>query len=129
MTSMTLLHHSLTGLLHMELNPDALRSLPWKDFGTGVSMARLAREGQRELVLYRVSENADAAAFHPHEHVGGEFYLVIKGAIEDETGVYREGDIVYLDPGSVHTPKAVGEAIILVLWPAGVRILKSAESS
>ena len=121
---MTLLHHSLKGLLNIDLNLNALESLPWKDFGTGLSMARLAREGQRELVLYRVSDNADPSAFLPHEHVGGEFYLVIKGDIEDETGVYREGDIVYLDPGSVHSPRAVGEAVILVLWPAGVRILK-----
>ena len=124
MTSMTLLHHSLKGLLDFEINPNALQSLPWKDFGTGLSMARLAREGQSELVLYRVSDNADPSAFLTHEHVGGEFYLVIKGGIEDETGVYSEGDIVYLDPGSIHTPRAMGEAIILVLWPAGVRILK-----
>ncbi len=121
---MTLLHHSLKGLLDFEINPDSLQSLPWKDFGMGLSMARLAREGQSELVLYRVSDNADPSAFLTHEHVGGEFYLVIKGGIEDETGVYSEGDIVYLDPGSIHTPRAMGEAIILVLWPAGVRILK-----
>ena len=121
---MTLLRHSLKDLLHIELHEDALQSLPWKDFGTGVSMARLASEGRRELVLYRVTSDADPKAFLTHEHIGGEFYLVVKGGIEDETGVYREGDIVYLDAGSVHTPRAVGEAVILVLWPAGVKILK-----
>ncbi len=121
---MTVLRHSLKGLLQLELREESLESLQWKDFGTGVSMARLAREDRRELVLYRVTDGATPEAFLPHEHIGGEFYLVVKGGIEDETGVYSEGDIVYLDPGSVHTPRAVGEAVILVLWPAGVRIVK-----
>ena len=113
---MTVLRHSLKGLLQLNLREESLESLQWKDFGTGVSMARLAREGRRELVLYRVTDGATPEAFLRHEH--------IKGGIADETGVYSEGDIVYLDPGSVHTPRAVGEAVILVLWPAGVRIVK-----
>ena len=121
---MALLRHSLKGLLSIELQEGALDSLPWKDFGTGLSMARLAREGRSELVLYRVTADSDPTAFLRHEHIGGEIYLVLKGGIEDETGVYTEGEIVYLDPGSVHTPRAVGETVILVLWPAGVKVLK-----
>lgn len=121
---MALLRYSLKGLLDIDIRESALESLPWKDFGTGLSVARLAREGQSELVLYRVTADSDPMAFQRHEHIGGEFYLVLKGSIEDETGVYSEGEIVYLDPGSIHTPRAVGEAIILVLWPAGVRVLK-----
>ena len=87
-------------------------------------MARLAREGERELVLYRIEANADPKAFLKHEHIGGEFYLILKGGIADETGVYEEGDIVYLDPKSVHTPRGIGETVVLVLWPAGVKILE-----
>lgn len=86
-------------------------------------MARLAREGSRELVLYRIAAEAAADAFVKHEHVGGEFYLVLKGTIADETGEYAKGDVVYLDARSVHTPRAVGETIVLVLWPAGVRLV------
>jgi hypothetical protein len=29
-----------------------------------------------------------------------------------------------LDPGSVHTPRAIGDTIVLVLWPEGVRIIE-----
>ncbi|NIO11029.1 MAG: hypothetical protein GTO40_24665 [Deltaproteobacteria bacterium] len=122
---MAVLHHSLKNLLQLKIRDGSLEQLEWKDFGTGVSMARLARQDQRELVLYRVTSDAKPDAFLPHEHIGGEFYLVLKGAVEDETGLYREGDIVYLDPRSIHTPRAVGEAVILVLWPAGVRIVKA----
>lgn len=119
-----MLRRSLKDLITIQLDDEALKRLQWKDFGNGLAMARLAREGERELVLYRVAANADPKAFLKHEHVGGEFYLVLKGGIADETGIYQEGDVVYLDPKSVHTPRAVGESIVLVLWPAGVRIVE-----
>ena len=61
--------------------------------------------------------------FLKHEHIGGEFYLVLKGKIADETGEYEKGEIVFLDPQSVHTPFAIGETVVLVLWPAGVRLV------
>ena len=87
-------------------------------------MSRIAREGQRELVLYRIAANASADAFLKHEHIGGEFYIVLKGKIADETGAYEKGDIVFLDPHSVHTPRADAETVVLVFWPAGVRIVE-----
>jgi len=64
-------------------------------------MSRLARQGPRELVLYRIAADAAADAFVKHEHIGGEFYLVLKGRIADETGAYDKGDIVFLDLRSV----------------------------
>jgi anti-sigma factor ChrR (cupin superfamily) len=117
------LRRSLNDFLRLELDDAALERLPWRDFGNGLSMSRLAREGPRELVLYRIAAGA-AGAFVKHEHLGGEFYLVLKGCIADETGEYSQGEIVFLDPRSVHTPRAVGETVVLVLWPAGVRILE-----
>jgi anti-sigma factor ChrR (cupin superfamily) len=100
-----------------------LARLSWKDFGNGLFMARLAREGKSEFVLYRIEADADPKAFLRHEHIGGEFYLVLKGGIEDETGAYTEGDIVFLNPKSVHAPRARGETLVLVLWPEGVRLV------
>lgn len=121
---MTLLRHSLKDLIKIQVDEGTLARLSWKDFGNGLFMTRLAREGKSELVLYRIEADADPKAFLRHEHVGGEFYLVLQGAIGDETGIYREGDLVYLDPKSVHTPRGVGATIVLVLWPEGVRILE-----
>jgi len=117
------LRRSLNDFLKIDLNDDALDRLQWREFGNGLEMSRLAREGQRELVLYRIAANASSDAFVKHEHVGGEFYLVLKGKIADETGEYEKGEVVFLDPHSVHTPRAVGETVVLVLWPAGVRIV------
>jgi anti-sigma factor ChrR (cupin superfamily) len=116
------LYRSLKNLVSIELKPQALDQLPWRDFGNGLSMSRLAREGNSELVLYRIRADASEDAFLKHEHIGGEFYLVLKGKITDETGDYEEGDVVFLDRQSVHTPRAIGDTVVLVLWPDGVRI-------
>jgi len=122
-TATGVLRRSLNDFLTFALDEAALERMAWRDFGNGLAMARLARAEQRELVLYRISANAAANAFLQHEHIGGEFYLVLKGKIADETGEYSEGDLVFLDPRSTHTPRAVGETLVLVLWPAGVRLV------
>jgi anti-sigma factor ChrR (cupin superfamily) len=118
-----LLHRSLKDILRFELNLGALDQLQWRDFGNGLAMSRLARQGKHELILYRIAANAASDAFLKHEHIGGEFYLVLTGKIADETGEYVEGDLVFLDRQSVHKPRAVGDTMVLVLWPEGVRIL------
>jgi anti-sigma factor ChrR (cupin superfamily) len=117
------LRRSLNDFLSIQLDEAALDRLSWRDFGNGLAMSRLAREGKRELVLYRIAADASPEAFVKHEHLGGEFYLVLKGKIGDETGDYESGDVVFLDPQSVHTPRAIGETVVLVLWPAGVRLV------
>jgi anti-sigma factor ChrR (cupin superfamily) len=117
------LSRSLLDFLKIELDNDAVDKLPWRDFGKGLFMARLAREGRRELVLYRIRAGAQPDAFLKHEHISGEVYLVLKGRIVDETGEYRAGDFVFLDAKSVHSPRAIGDTLVLVFWPEGVRIL------
>lgn len=117
------LRRSLNDFLSIQLDDGALARLTWRDFGNGLEMSRLARQGKRELVLYRIAADASPEAFAKHEHLGGEFYLVLKGKIGDETGEYESGDVVFLDPQSVHTPRAIGETVVLVLWPAGVRLV------
>jgi putative transcriptional regulator len=121
---MAVLSRSLQDFLKIDLDEGAVNRLPWRDFGNGLLMARLAREGRRELVLYRVRADAKPDAFLKHEHIGGEIYLVLKGRIADETGEYQEGDFVFLDAKSVHTPRATGDTLVLVVWPAGVRIIE-----
>ena len=120
---MAVLYRSLRDFLKIDLDNDAVGRLPWRDFGNGLLMARLAREGLRELVLYQIRAGAQPNAFLPHEHIGGEIYLVLKGRIADETGEYSEGDFVFLDPKSIHAPRAIGDTLVLVLWPEGVRIV------
>ncbi len=117
------MRRSLNDFLKFDLDETALERLQWRDFGNGLAMVRLARSEKRELVLYRIAADAATGAFLKHEHIGGEFYLMLKGKIIDENGEYEKGDMVFLDPRSVHTPRAVGETVVLVLWPGGVRIV------
>jgi anti-sigma factor ChrR (cupin superfamily) len=118
-----ILRRSLIDILDIRPMEDAIERLEWRDFGNGLSMARLARQGKRELVLYRIRADAAPGAFLKHQHLGGELYLVLKGKIADETGEYESGEIVYLESNSVHTPRAIGDTLVLVLWPEGVRLL------
>lgn len=115
----------LTEILSVGLDEDALARLPWRDLGKGVRLARLAREGECGLVLYRLAGDAPDDAFFPHAHVGGEAYLVLKGAIVDQFGRYPAGTFVWLPPGSSHAPRGEGETVVLVLWPEGVRAVTS----
>ena len=69
------LRRSLRDFLTLELDEAALDRLSWRDFGNGLSMSRLAREGRRELVLYRIAADA-ADPFVKHEHLADEQDLV-----------------------------------------------------
>lgn len=124
-----MLSRSLLDFIKIELDDDAVARLPWRDFGNGLMMARLARQGRRELVLYQIRAGARPDAFLKHEHIGGEIYLVLKGRIADETGEYKAGDFVFLDVKSVHSPRAIGDSLVLVLWPEGVRIIDASAAA
>jgi anti-sigma factor ChrR (cupin superfamily) len=98
--------HDLSSLVRFQLDEEAL-----------------AREGETGLVLYKIAAGAQHDVFQPHTHPGGETYLVLKGAIVDESGTYPAGSIVWMNRGSKHTPRGTkdGETIVLVLWPEGVK--------
>jgi putative transcriptional regulator len=118
------LSFDLSGLVRFALDDAAIAALPWKDFGNGSAIAKLARDGERGIVAYRIAGDADPRAFSAHVHAGGEAYLVLRGAIEDETGKYPAGSIVWLDAGSRHTPRGAKdeETIVIVVWPRGVEV-------
>ena len=116
------LTHDLRHFLKMELDEAALDAMEWRDFGKGVQLAKLAREGKAGLILYKVAADAPDDAFAKHLHTGGEAYLVLKGVIGDQYGRYPEGSFVWLPPTSEHEPWAEGETVVLVLWPEGVKV-------
>lgn len=114
--------HGLSDWLHFDIDRKWIdEHVSWKDFGTGVRLGKLAREGSTSLVLYDVVSDVDIDAFMPHSHPGGETYLVLEGEVWDEDGTYPEGSIVWMDPESTHTPRTRGQTLILVLWPDGVK--------
>ena len=96
-------------------------NLSWKDFGSGVRLGKLKREGKTSLVLYEAQSEVEIDAFMPHSHPGGECYVVLEGEVWDEDGTYPKGSIVWMDEESDHTPRTRGKTLILVLWPEGVK--------
>lgn len=93
----------------------------WKDFGNGSRLGKLKREGGTGLVLYHIAAGAPESVFSAHTHTGGEMYLVLAGETYDDDGVYPAGSLVWMKPGSRHTPRTRGDTWILTLWPDGVR--------
>jgi anti-sigma factor ChrR (cupin superfamily) len=112
----------LAALLQLVPDEEALDNLEWRDLGTGLELFKLARQGQASLIMYRVASGAPKDVFAPHRHVGGEAYLVLKGAIADESGKYPAGSLVWLPTDSHHQPWAEGETVVVILWPEGVKV-------
>ena len=119
---MTPFTHDLSDWMQIDFDRDWIETnVKWKDFGTGVRLGRLAREDSTSLVLYDVDSEVEIDAFMPHTHPGGEVYLVLEGEVVDEDGTYPTGSIVWMNPGTTHTPRTQGKTLILVLWPDGVK--------
>ena len=116
--------HDMSEWLGMNINREWINTnIKWKDFGTGVKLGKLAREGSTSLVLYDCACEVEVDAFMPHMHPGGEAYLVLEGEVYDDEGTYPKGSIVWMKPGSKHTPKTREKTLILVLWPDGVKTI------
>lgn len=96
-------------------------NVDWKDFGNGSRLGKVKRDGGVGLVLYHVAADAGEEAFSAHTHTGGEAYLVLAGEVYDDDGTYPAGSLVWMKPGSRHTPRTRGDTWILVLWPDGVQ--------
>ena len=117
-------NHNLSDWLGISIDDDWLEeNVRWKDFGTGVRLGKLAREGDCSLVLYDADSEVEVEAFMPHMHPGGEAYLVLRGEVYDESGTYPQGTLVWMDPDTTHNPKTREKTLILVLWPKGVKIV------
>jgi quercetin dioxygenase-like cupin family protein len=64
----------------------------------------------------------------PHEHLGFEEFVVLKGELEESDGtVYRVGDCVSLAPGSRHVTASSKGAIVAVFVRGGFRTLNGRE--
>jgi anti-sigma factor ChrR (cupin superfamily) len=117
--------HNMSDWLNLKFDRAWLdENVRWKDFGTGVRLGRLQREGECSLVLYDADAEVEVQAFMPHMHPGGEAYIVLEGEVYDEFGTYPAGSLVWMDPGTQHNPKTRERTLILVLWPKGVKIIQ-----
>ena len=96
----------------MELNADFAKraavhaaGLAWVPSPTaGVERRMLDRIGAEVARATSIVRYAPASRFSPHVHDGGEEFLVLDGAFQDEHGDYPAGSYVRNPPTSRHTP-------------------------
>ena len=95
--------------------PEALRrslagdfeAAPWRGVMNGFSQVLLDAKGYRPGAL-RLLKIEPGFAIPKHTHGDGEFTLILKGAYEDELGVFARGDFADLDSEDTHSPVAIG---------------------
>lgn len=75
----------------------------WRRIGVGLWHRPLPIKGKGSLQLIKA---APGAMVPDHGHAGGEFTLILRGAMSDATGRYRAGDVADLDEEVEHTPVA-----------------------
>mgnify|MGYP001818639544 CR=1 FL=1 len=80
-----------------------LDQVRWRSAGGGVQQAVLKTAGGSKVRLLSIP---GGVAMPDHGHRGLELTLVLKGAFEDEDGVFSRGDIEIADEDLHHTPVA-----------------------
>jgi len=95
-------------LIHADLTERAVvdtRAQLWVDSPLpGVERKMLERDGEEVARATSLVRYAEGSAFDPHEHGGGEEFLVLEGVFSDERGDYPAGTYVRNPPGSRHRP-------------------------
>ncbi len=93
------------------LDPDAVR---WRRPLPGVLTLKLPTPGARLIRL------AGGSVLPEHGHTGEERTLVLRGAFEDETGLYEPGDVCFADSGDEHAPVAMrGDDCVCLIVSSG----------
>ena len=80
----------------------------------GVERIMLDRIGEEVARATSIVRYAPGSRFSPHEHGGGEEFLVLEGVFSDEHGDYPAGTYVRNPIGTSHTPSSAGGCTILV---------------
>lgn len=95
--------------------PGPASSAPWQETNVpGIALVPLhpptlprGPEPVEATVLIRMDPGH---GYRAHRHEGVEEVFVLEGGYRDERGEYRAGDYVRYEPGSVHSPVALGNA-------------------
>ncbi|MEL7487440.1 MAG: ChrR family anti-sigma-E factor [Pseudomonadota bacterium] len=85
-----------------------LDRINWKTAAPGLSQHILQADGYRPGVL-RLLKIMPGTRMPKHSHQEGEFTLILRGAYEDEMGVFGPGDFADLDDHHTHSPMAIGD--------------------
>lgn len=94
-----------------------LDAIEWKPVAPGMAQHVLSAKGYRKGVLRLLKINP-GTRMPKHTHGEEELTLILRGAYEDEIGVFRVGDLADLDNEATHSPCAIGEEPCICLIAA-----------
>ncbi|MSP82834.1 MAG: cupin [Alphaproteobacteria bacterium] len=90
----------------------------------GLSWCNISRDAKTGTGFYLV-RFAPGARSLPHEHLGYEEFVILKGDLEDSDGaIYRTGDCVSLKPGSRHWSRSRKGCLIAAFTRGSFRMLE-----
>ena len=80
----------------------------------GTAMLKLNRDMPRDVGFY-IYKMEPGARSTPHRHGGAEGFVMLEGELIDNDGtVYRQGDVVWLAPGTEHVSHTETGCLIAV---------------
>jgi anti-sigma factor ChrR (cupin superfamily) len=83
----------------------------------GVDRRALDRVGDEVARATTIVRYAPGSEFSPHEHTGGEEFVVLEGVFQDEHGDFPAGSYIRNPPQSSHKPGSEPGCVIFVkLW-------------
>lgn len=101
------------------------QEMEWREFadtpGVSYKTLRKGEDGSLTLLL----KFAAGAAYHTHRHPAGEEYFVLEGELEDLGKAWPAGSYLWHPPQSTHKPRSSKGAVVLVLLPKAVELLKA----
>lgn len=92
---------------------DEMENLPWKKLVNGVYQYELGVECAHSKARLMMIEPGKGAPMHAHG--GPELTLVLNGAFEDESDIYRQGDLAVIMDYHPHQPTAYGTDVCYCL--------------
>ena len=86
-----------------------LAAYTWTEIAPGIRAHEVRNDPERGIRSCLIW--AAAGAVHPrHRHLGHEDILILKGALRDERGLYRAGEICRSRRGEVHSESITPDA-------------------
>ena len=80
----------------------------WRPVAPGISQSVIQAEGYRRNVLRLLKINP-GTRIPPHSHGENELTVILRGAYQDDMGIFQAGDIADLCDDHTHSPEAIGD--------------------
>jgi len=96
--------------------------LTWRKVSKSLHEAVLKTgQSSHEVCFHKIKKGGKVVE---HDHKGVEITVVLEGSFSDESGTYKSGDYIEMQPGNIHKPRATqdSDCLCLTVVEAPVRL-------